>query len=152
MAEQTYVPPGVTSAEDAYIPYQNQIVTDGLFVLDVGIGEAGEIQQIEALRHGGSMVEAAKASLRSWKFRPASENGKPAASRLTVAFLQPPTIYVGIRAVPPKDFVPVIPPEQSGSEFDTCWNLVIRLFGLSRQWRSLGFSRAPSNGRQRGWC
>ena len=115
--EQTYVPPGVTSAGDAYIPYQNQIVTDGLFVLDVGIGEAGEIQQIEAFRNSGSMAEAAKKSLRSWKYHPASENGKPTASRLTVAFLQPPTMYVGIRAVPPKDFVPVIPPEQSGSEF-----------------------------------
>src|SRR5207248_10671900 len=34
-----------------------------------------------------------------------------------VAFLQPPTIYIGIRAVPPKDFVPVIPSDQPGSEF-----------------------------------
>lgn len=117
MAPQTYVPAAVTSAGDAYIPYQNQIVTDGLFVLDVGISKAGEIQQIEALRNPGSMLEAAKNSLHSWKFHPASENGKPTASRVTVAFLQPPTIYVGIRAVPPKDFVPVIPVEQSGSEF-----------------------------------
>jgi len=117
MADQTFVPPAVTSAGDAYIPYQNQIVTDGLFVLDVGISEAGKIQQIEALRNPGSMVEAAKVSLRGWKFHPAYEDGKPAASRLTVAFLQPPTIYIGIRAVPPKDFVPVIPPDQPGSEF-----------------------------------
>ena len=117
MAEQSYVPPGLTSGADAYIPYQNQIITDGLFVLDVGISEAGEIQQIEALRNPGSMAEAAKKSLRSWKFYPASENGKPTASRLTVAFLQPPTMYVGIRAIPPKDFVPVIPPDQSDSDF-----------------------------------
>jgi TonB family protein len=116
MADQTYVPPAVTSAGDAYIPYENQIVTDGLFVLDVGISEAGEIQQIEALRNPGSMVEAAKKSLRSWKFHPAYENGKPTPSRLTVAFLQPPTIYIGVRPVPPKDFRPVIPPDQSGSE------------------------------------
>ena len=119
MADQTFVPPAVTSAGDAYIPYQNQIVTDGLFVLDVGISEAGKIQQIEALRNPGSIVEAAKVSLRGWKFHPASEDGKPTASRLTVAFLQPPTIYIGIRAVPPKDFVPVIPPDHSngGSQF-----------------------------------
>jgi TonB family protein len=117
VADQTYVPPAVTSAGDVYIPYENQIITDGLFVLDVGISEAGEIQQIEALRNPGSMVEAAKRSLRSWKFQPASENGKPIASRLTVAFLQPPTVYIGVRPVPPKDFVPVIPPDQSGSEF-----------------------------------
>jgi TonB family protein len=117
MADQTYAPPAVTSAGDAYIPYENQIITDGLFVLDVGISDAGEIQQIEALRNPGSMVEAAKRSLRSWKFQPASENGKPTASRLTVAFLQPPTVYIGVRPVPPKDFVPVIPPDQSGSGF-----------------------------------
>lgn len=117
MAEQTYVPPAVTSAGDAYIPYQNQIVTDGLFVLSVGVTKAGEIQQIEALRNSGSLVEAAKNSLRSWKFHPASENGEPTDSRLTVAFVYPPTSYTGIRAVPPKDFVPVIPSDQPGSEF-----------------------------------
>lgn len=117
MADQTYVPPAVTSAGDAYSPYQNQIVTDGLFVLGVGISEAGEIQQIETLRNPGSMVEAAKNSLRFWKFHPASENGKATASRLTVAFLYPPTSYSGIRAVPPRDFVPVIAPDQPGSEF-----------------------------------
>jgi TonB family protein len=117
MADQTYVPPAVTSAGDAYIPYQNQIVTDGLFVLNVGISKAGAIQQIEALRNAGPIVEAAKNSLRSWKFRPASENGKPTASRLTVAFVYPPTSFTGIRPVQPKDFVPVIPSDQPGSEF-----------------------------------
>jgi TonB family protein len=111
VAKEAYAPPDVTSAGDAYVPYQ--IVTDGLFVLDVGLSDQGEIQRIEALRDPGSMLDAAKTSVRAWKFLPASEGGKPRASRLTVAFLYRPTSYNGIRPVPPKDFVPVIPPDQS---------------------------------------
>jgi TonB family protein len=116
-AQQTYAPPEVISAGDAYAPYQ--ILTDGLFVLDVRLNEDGAIQRIEALRDPGSMLGAAKTSLRGWKFQPASEDGKPKASRLTVAFLYRPTSYIGVRPVPPKDFVPVIPHDQSdeGSEY-----------------------------------
>jgi len=117
VAEQNYVAPEVTSAGDAYIQYQ--IVTDGLFVLDVDLSDEGEIQRIAALRDPGSMLGAAKTSVRTWKFRPASEEGRQKASRLTVAFLYRPASYRGIRPVPPKDFVPVIPPDHSngGSEF-----------------------------------
>lgn len=110
-AQQTYAPPEVTSATDAYVPYQ--IVTDGLFVLDVRLNDDGAIQRIEALRNPGSMLGAAKTSVRGWKFQPASEDGKPRASRVTVAFLYRPANYTGVRAVPPKDFVPVIPPDQT---------------------------------------
>jgi len=111
VAQQTYAPPEVTSVGDAYVPYQ--IVIDGLFVLDVGLSDEGEIQRIEALRDPGSMLGAAKTSVRAWKFQPAGENGKPRASRLTAAFLYRPTSYSGIRAVPPEDFAPVIPSDQS---------------------------------------
>lgn len=110
-AQQTYTPPDVISAGDAYAQYQ--IFTDGLFVLDVRLSDEGAIQQIEALRNLGSMLGAAKTSVRGWKFQPASEDGKPKASRLTVAFLYRPTRYFTVRPVPPRDFVPVIPSVQS---------------------------------------
>jgi TonB family protein len=117
VTQQTYVSPEVTSAADAYIPYQ--IVTDGLFVLGIGLSDEGKIQRIEPLRDPGSMLGAAKTSLRAWKFQPASEYGEPRASRLTVAFLYRPASYSGLQAVPPKGFVPVVPPDQSdnGSEY-----------------------------------
>ena len=58
MAEQNYVTPEVTSTSDAYIQYQ--IVTDGLFVLDVDLSDEGEIQRIAALRDPGSMLALQK--------------------------------------------------------------------------------------------
>ena len=48
LAQQTYSPPEVTSAGDAYTSYN--IVFDGLFVLDIGVGDDGGIRRIESLR------------------------------------------------------------------------------------------------------
>ena len=111
LAQQTYSPPEVTSAGDAYTSYN--IVFDGLFVLDIGIGDDGGIQRIESLRNPGSMFGAAKTSVRNWKFQPAFEDRKPTASRLTVAFVYRPANYPTFGAVPPKDFTPVIPSARS---------------------------------------
>jgi TonB family protein len=116
VAQQTYNPPEVTSAGDAYSSYN--IVFDGLFVLDIQIGEDGGIGRIEPLRNPGSMLDTAKSSVRNWKFRQAYEGTKPRASRMTVAFVYRPANYPTFGAVPPKDFRPVVPSAQSddGSE------------------------------------
>jgi TonB family protein len=111
LAQQTYSPPEVTSAGDAYTSYN--IVSDGLFVIDIGLSDDGGIRRVESLRNPGSMLGAAKTSVRNWKFQPASEDNKPRASRLTVAFVYRPANYPTFGAVPPKDFMPVIPPTQS---------------------------------------
>lgn len=115
-AQQSYTPPEVTSAGGAYASYN--VVFDGLLVLDIGLSDEGDIRRIEALRDPGSMLGAAKISVHTWKFQPASEGSKPRASRLTVAFVYRPANYPTFGAVPPKDFAPVIPPAQSddGSE------------------------------------
>jgi TonB family protein len=108
-AQRTYTPPEVTSAGDAYTPYN--VVFDGLFVLDIGLSDEGEIQRIEALRDPGAMLGAAKNSVRTWKFQ-------PRASRLTVAFVYRPANDGNAGAVPPKDFAPVIPPARSDDGSD----------------------------------
>jgi TonB family protein len=108
LAQQTYTPPEVTSAGDAYTSYN--VVFDGLLVLDIGLSDEGDIRRVEALRDPGSMLGAAKTSVHTWKFQPASEGGKPRASRLSVAFVYRPANYPTFGAVPPKDFTPVIPP------------------------------------------
>src|SRR6266852_9331784 len=90
-AQQSYTPPEVTSAGDAYTSYN--VVFDGLFVLDVGLSDEGGIRRIEALRDPGSMLGAARTSVHSWKFQPASEGSKPRASRLSVAFVYRPANY-----------------------------------------------------------
>jgi TonB family protein len=115
-AQQTYTPPEVTSAGDAYTSYN--VVFDGLFVLDVWLSDEGNIRRIEALRDPGSMLGAAKTSVHTWKFQPASESSKPRASRLSVAFVYRPANYSTFGAVPPKDFAPVIPSAQADDGSD----------------------------------
>jgi TonB family protein len=112
-AQQTYKPPEAASAGDVYVSYQ--IVVDGLFVLDVSIDDDGTIQKVDALRDPGAMLGAAKTSVRSWKFQPASKEGKSAPSRMTVSFVYRPSNYGRVAAVPPKDFSPVLPPDRSES-------------------------------------
>jgi TonB family protein len=115
--QQTYKPPAVASAGDVYVPYQ--VVVDGLFVLDVSLGDDGAIQKVDSLRDPGAMLGSAKTSVRSWKFQPASKGSSSAPSRMTVSFLyRPPTGGLS-SAVPPKDFSPVLPPDQpESSEHD----------------------------------
>jgi TonB family protein len=110
-AQQTYKPPEVASAGDVYVPYQ--VVLDGLFVLDVSLDDDGKIQEIDGLRDPGSMLGAAKRSVRQWKFQPASKESKSAPSRMTVSFVYCPSNYGIGGPVPPKHFSPVLPPNQS---------------------------------------
>jgi TonB family protein len=110
-AQQTYSPPEVTSAGDAYAPYN--FVFDGFFVVDVGIGDDGSIGRIEALRNPGAMLGEVESMVQNWKFRPATKGGKARASRMTVAFVYRPPNYPTFGAVPVKDFTPVLPSARS---------------------------------------
>lgn len=112
-AQQIYEPSEVTSAGDAYVPYQ--VLFDGLFILDVFLNDSGEVQRIKALRDPGSMLGAAKKSVQKWKFQPASKEGKSAPSRMTVSFVYRPPNWGIAAPVPPKGFSPVLPPDQSDS-------------------------------------
>ena len=112
-AQQPYTPAEVASTGDAYISYQ--VIFDGLLVLDVSLNEDGGIHRIDALRDPGSMLDAAKTSVRSWKFRAASRNGNPESSRITVSYVYRPPNNGVAAAVPPKDFSPVIAPDSSES-------------------------------------
>jgi TonB family protein len=112
-AQEQYKPPEVASARDVYVPYQ--VIVDGLFVLDVFLDADGTIQKVYALRDPGAMIGAADTSAHAWKFRPASEDGKMAPSRMTVSFLYRPPNYGNVGVVPPKGFSPVLPHDQSES-------------------------------------
>jgi hypothetical protein len=118
-AQQTYKPAEVASAGDAYVPYQ--VVVDGLFVLDAFLGGDGAVRRVDALRDPGSMLGAAKTSVHSWKFQPASKDNKSEPARMTVSFVYRPPNYGNASAVPPKSFSPVLPPDQSeSSEHGNC--------------------------------
>jgi TonB family protein len=107
LAQQTYSPAQVTSAGDAYTPYT--IVLDGLFVMDVNIGDDGSIEKIESLRNPGAMMGAAETAVRTWKFQPALAGHKARASRMTVAFVYRPGTLPTFGAAPTEGFTPVIP-------------------------------------------
>lgn len=110
-AQQAYKPAEVTSAEDAYVPYQ--VVTDGLFVLDVSLNKSGGIQKIDALRDPGAMFGAAKTSVEAWTFQPALQGGQKVPSRITLSFVYRPPSNGGAGALPPKDFSPILPTNNS---------------------------------------
>ncbi len=112
-AQPTYKPAKVASAGDAYIPFQ--VMIDGFFVFDVLLNEDGTVERIDALRNPGAMPGAAKTSISSWKFRPASKNEEPAPSRMTVSFVYRPPNYGNAAAVAPEAFAPVVPPDQPES-------------------------------------
>ena len=112
-AQQSYKPPELASAGDVYVPYQ--VVVDGLFVLDVCLDDDGTIQKVDALRDPGAMLGAAKTSVHRWTFKPASKEGKSVPSRMTVSFVYRPANNGIAAAVPPKDFSPVLPSDQSES-------------------------------------
>jgi TonB family protein len=111
VAQQQYEPPEVKSAGDAHIPYQ--FMADGFFVLDVYLDRDGRILRIDPLRDPGAMLGAAKNSVGSWTFRAAFRDGHLTASRITAIFVYRPANYGTAGAVPPKNFVPVIPPDSS---------------------------------------
>src|SRR5258706_4974374 len=112
-AQRNYKPARVTSAGDAYVPFQ--VMIDGFFVFDVLLNDDGTVERIDALRNPGAMPGAAKISISSWKFRPASKNEEPAPSRMTVSFVYRPPNYGNAAAVAPTNFSAVLPPGQSDS-------------------------------------
>src|SRR5260370_34988972 len=112
-AQPNYKPARVTSAGDAYVPFQ--VMIDGFFVFDVHVNDDGTAERIDALRNPGAMPGAAKTSISSWKFQSASKNQQPVPSRMTVSFVYRPPNYGNAAAVAPKVFVPVLPADQSES-------------------------------------
>jgi TonB family protein len=107
LGQEAYKPPEVTSAGDAYTPYN--VVFDGLFVLDVSIGDDGSISKIESLRNPGAMLGAIEPVVRNWKFQAALAGRKARASRITVAFVYRPGNLPTFGAAPTEGFTPVIP-------------------------------------------
>ena len=117
LAQQADRSAEVISADGTSAP--TEVVSDGLFVLDVKIGDSGSVEKVEALRNPGGMLGAADSSIRNWKFSPGSDGGKTRNSRMTVAFVYRPANYPNFGAVPVKPFSPVIPsaaPDESSED------------------------------------
>lgn len=102
-----YKPAKVVSAADVNFPFQT--TADGLVVFDVSLDAQGAIKNISVLQDLQPFTAPAKQSLRSWKFAPASENGRPEDSEMPVAFVFRHAVYIANE--PP--FTPIIPEKDS---------------------------------------
>jgi Gram-negative bacterial TonB protein C-terminal len=102
-----YKPAKVVSAADVTFPFQT--TADGLVVFDVSLDAQGVIKNISVLQDLQPFTAPAKQSLRSWKFAPASENGKPEDSEMPVAFVFRHAVYIANE--PP--FTPIVPKKDS---------------------------------------
>ena len=102
-----YKPAKVVSAADVDFPFQT--TADGIVVFDVSLDDQGAIKNISVLQDLPPFTAPAKQSLRSWKFAPASENGRPEDSEMPVAFVFRHAVYIANE--PP--FTPIIPKKDS---------------------------------------
>ncbi len=100
-AASDVTPPIVLSHVDAVYP-ASAVPTKAHVdvVLAVTVDADGNVSKLDVVESGGAALdEAATTAVRQWKFRPATRNGKPIASRIKVPFHFAPI-------EPPADVVP----------------------------------------------
>jgi TonB family protein len=101
-AQAPFNPSTVTSASE--IPYPIQSIADGVVVVDVSIDDKGAITATAVVRNIPSLTSPATSSIQSWKFSPASSQGKPVPSVMRIAVTFRPRSYL---ATPPA-FTPIL--------------------------------------------
>src|ERR1700674_619231 len=79
-AQESFRPPEVIAASDVQYPFES--IADDIVVFDVSLNARGEITKVNRLRDVPSLTDPAESSLRSWKFKPASQDDTPEESRM----------------------------------------------------------------------
>src|SRR5882762_789174 len=131
LAQASFKPAEVISAGD--IPYPVQSIADGVVVLDVSLDEKGAITKSSVMRDIPSLTSAATSSVQSWKFSPASRQGKPVQSLIRVAVVFRPRAYFA--SGPP--FTPILSEGESNGGDQTD----VRPGGVS-----VSYPRCPRDG------
>ena len=90
--DSMYKPAQAVAAGDT--PYPFQTSAEGIVVFDVSVGERGEVKKISALVDVPPFTAAAEQSLKSWKFAPATQNGRAEDSEMLVAFAFRHAVYL----------------------------------------------------------
>jgi TonB family protein len=107
-ANDSFKPAEALSVTDAYSVLfyaTTQIVPDAFVVLDLCLTSKGSIERVDVLRDPVSMGKIAASSVRTWKFRPASEEGAAVASQVPVVFVYRPPNFGSLG--PPKGMAPI---------------------------------------------
>jgi TonB family protein len=89
----------LVSANGAKIPFNS--VATGMVELQVTIGKTGAVKDVEVIRELASVTEQSIEAVKNWKFNPATSEGKPIASRLTVSVVFCPYTGPGPISLPP---------------------------------------------------
>jgi TonB family protein len=98
-----FVPANVSKAGD--IPYPAGSLDAGVVTLSVYVEKTGQVLGVTILRDISSLSGAAKAAVRSWTYTPATRDGKPVPSTLTINIVYDPG-FLGA------DNIPLPPPSQ----------------------------------------
>ena len=91
-ARDIYKPAQALAAGDTQYPFQT--AAEGIVVFDVSIGERGEVKRTSVLVDVPPFTAAAEQSLKSWKFAPATQNGRAEDSEMLVAFAFRHAVYL----------------------------------------------------------
>ena len=107
-------PPEVVPSENARYPDGSTVW--GTVVLDVEIDETGKVEEVRSRRDVQPLTSLATESVKRWKFKPATSEGKPVRSRMIVAFtFNPPLSNPTGNALLPNTEQPI--PEEENSQF-----------------------------------
>ncbi|MGH9431405.1 MAG: energy transducer TonB [Terriglobia bacterium] len=66
--------------------YPPTSVAYGTVVLQVTVGKLGSIDDVKVIHDIPSLTQEAERTVRKWKFRPATFDGKPVASLMVASF------------------------------------------------------------------
>lgn len=80
-----FEPPEVVSA--AFPNYPARSVAFGTVVLEVTIGETGEVEDVKVVRDIASLTPEAIRALKKWKFKPARSGSKSVRAEMALAFV-----------------------------------------------------------------
>jgi TonB family protein len=80
-----FEPIQVVSAE-APPGYPATSIAEGTVILEVTVDESGKIGAVKVIHGIASLTEDAEQTVRNWKFKPATLDGKPVTSTLMAAF------------------------------------------------------------------
>lgn len=98
-----FVPANLSKAGD--IPYPTSSLDAGVVTLSVELDKTGQVTSVGILRNISSVSAQAAAAVRSWMYSPATLDGKPVASTLTINIVYNPG-FLGA------DNIPLPPPAQ----------------------------------------
>ncbi len=119
-----FVPASATAASD--IPYPSTSLDAGVVTLSIALDNTGQVTAVNILRDIPSVSALAIAAVRSWTYAPATLDGKPVASTLTINILYDPG-FLGADNIPlppaaqlqpiSKKDLPFAPPQLNGATF-----------------------------------